>query len=392
MRLTDRTLRLTASPIAEAHAWLAHRTGDRPLLDLSQAAPSYPTAPVIAARIAAVATEPDGGRYAPPPGLPDLNEAFAKELSADYRATIGADHVLPTGGCNQAFCVTTAALTEPGDEVILPVPYYFNHDMWLKLDGVAPRYLEPDPEDRDLVPSVATAGELMTDRTRAIVLVTPGNPTGVTIPPQTIQAFADLARANGVALIVDETYRNFRDTDDPPHDLFRDPAWAETLISLHSFSKDLAIPGYRVGAVIADPDVLYEIMKLVDCVQISAPRIGQEAAITGLREARAWRAEQAARINRSLDRFREVMASRPGGFELVTAGAFFGWVRHPFGDLPTTEVIKRLVLDHDVLAIPGTAFTPTGDRWIRFSYANLEEDQFDELASRLAEMGPEPVR
>ncbi|MEL6985872.1 MAG: aminotransferase, partial [Actinomycetota bacterium] len=69
MRLTTRTLELTASPIAEAHAWLAHRTSQRPLLDLSQAAPSYPTAPVIAARIAEVADDPDGGRYAPPPGL-----------------------------------------------------------------------------------------------------------------------------------------------------------------------------------------------------------------------------------------------------------------------------------------------------------------------------------
>ena len=95
MRLTNRTLQLTASPIAEAHAWLAHRTSDRDLLDLSQAAPSYPTAPVIAERIAEVAAEADGGRYAPPPGLPELNAAFSDELSRDYDATIGPSSVLP---------------------------------------------------------------------------------------------------------------------------------------------------------------------------------------------------------------------------------------------------------------------------------------------------------
>ena len=206
------------------------------------------------------------------------------------------------------------------------------------------------------------------------------------MPPATIRAFADLARAHDLALVIDETYRNFRGTDEPPHDLFTDPAWADTVVSLHSFSKDLAIPGYRVGAIVAGPDVIGEIMKIVDCVQISAPRIGQEAVVAGLRHAREWRAEQAARIQRSLTRFREVMADRPGGFELVTAGAFFGWVRHPFIDLPTSEVVRRLVLDHDVLAIPGTAFTPTDDRWIRFSYANLDEVQLDELGSRLAEM------
>jgi aspartate/methionine/tyrosine aminotransferase len=124
----------------------------------------------------------------------------------------------------------------------------------------------------------------------------------------------------------------------------------------------------------------------VDCVQISAPRIGQEAAAAGLTLARGWRREQADRILRSLGRFRAVMAERPGGFELATAGAFFGWVRHPFADVSTAEVIKRLVLDHDVLAIPGTAFTPSDDRWVRFSYANLDVDAFDELAGRLGEM------
>lgn len=393
MHLTDRTRRLTASPIAEAHAWLAHRTSDRPLLDLSQAAPSYPTSPEIAARIAEVANEPDGGRYAPPPGLPALNAAFAAELGRDYRADLRAEHILPTGGCNQAFCVTTSALAEPGDEIILPIPYYFNHDMWLRLDGITPRYL--DTTSTGMVPSVEAAAELIGERTRAIVLVTPGNPTGVTIPPATIRAFAELARANDIALIVDETYRNFRDTTEPPHDLFGDPDWIDTVISLHSFSKDLAIPGYRVGAVVAGPELIYEIMKLVDCVQISAPRISQEAAVAGLQRSREWRSAQAARINRALGRFRTVMADRPGGFELVTSGAFFGWVRHPFDGpdgLSTGEVIKRLVLDHDVLAIPGTAFTPNDDRWVRFSYANLDpgegqRDDFDELAARLGEMG-----
>ncbi len=384
MRLTNRTRELTASPIAEAHAWLAHRTSERELLDLSQAAPSYPTAPVIAARIAEVADEADGGRYAPPPGLPALNDAFAAELSRDYGAELRPDQVLPTGGCNQAFCVTTSALTEPGDEIILPVPYYFNHDMWLRLDGVVPRYLVSGP---DLVPDPERAAGLINDRTRAIVLVTPGNPTGVTIPPATIRAFAELAKTNDLALIVDETYRNFRDTDAPPHDLFADPDWADTVISLHSFSKDLAIPGYRVGAVVAGPALIYEIMKLVDCIQISAPRISQEAALVGLEQAREWRRAQADRILGALDRFRQIMAERPGGFELATAGAFFGWARHPFTELSTAEVIKRLVLDHDVLAIPGTAFTPDDDRWVRFSYANLDVADFDELSKRLAEMG-----
>jgi aspartate/methionine/tyrosine aminotransferase len=383
MRLTQRTLALTSSPIAEAHAWLAHRTSDRLLLDLSQAAPSYPTSPEIAERIAEVAHSGDGGRYAPPPGIPELNEAFAAELTADYGADIRTTRVVPTGGCNQAFCVTTSTLTEPGDEIIMPVPYYFNHDMWLKLDGVTPVYLDTGSS---LTPDPEAAARLLSPKTRAIVLVTPGNPTGVTTPPDVIGGFYELAAANDLALIVDETYRNFRQTQEAPHDLFSRPDWADTVISLHSFSKDLAIPGYRVGAIVAGEPVLYEALKLIDCVQISAPRIGQEAVIAGLTESRRWRREQSARIARSQAAFEALMKRRPGGFELASSGAFFGWVRHPFTDLDTGEVIKRLVLDHDVLAIPGTAFTPTDERWVRFSFANLDIDELDELGARLDEM------
>ncbi|MCP4227797.1 MAG: aminotransferase class I/II-fold pyridoxal phosphate-dependent enzyme, partial [Actinomycetia bacterium] len=210
MRLTNRTLQVPVSPIAEAHAWLAHRTGERPLLDLSQAAPSYPTAPEIADRIAEIAHSGDGGRYAPPPGLPALKNAFAHELSNDYCATITPTQVLPTGGCNQAFCVVTSTLTEPGGEVILGVPYYFNHDMWLKLDNVKPVYLDPGP---DLSLDPERAATLITERTAAIVLVTPGNPTGVTIGPEIISAFHDLTVANDIALIIDETYRNLPPTN-----------------------------------------------------------------------------------------------------------------------------------------------------------------------------------
>ncbi len=383
MRLTNRTRQLTASPIAEAHSWLAHRRNDRPLLDLSQAAPNYPTAPEIVARISEVAAEPDGGRYAPPPGLPAFTEAVADELNAAYRADLTADHVLPTSGCNQAFCIATSALTEPGDEVILPVPYYFNHDMWLRLDGVTPRYLTSGD---DLIPDPQRAAELVGPRTRAIVLVTPGNPTGVTIPPSVIDDFERLATEHDLALIIDETYRNFRGTDEPPHRLLSRPGWGDRVISLHSYSKDLAIPGYRIGAVVAGPDVIYEILKLIDCVQISAPRIGQEAALAGILRSGSWRRRQASRIADTLDRYRTVMGDKPGGFELASAGAFFGWARHPFSDVATADVIKRLVLDHDVLAIPGTAFTPNDDRWVRFSFANLAFDEIDELARRLGEL------
>lgn len=375
---------MASSPIGDAKAWLAHRTGGRRLLDLSQAAPNYPTAPIIAARIAEVAASDNGGAYAPPLGLPELKEAFAARLRSDTGSSVTAEHVLPTAGCNQAFCVAVSALADPGDEIIVPLPYYFNHTMWLEAEGIVPRFLEPDA---DFVPTPADAEQLINERTRAIVLVTPGNPTGVTFSPAVIDAFAGLATRRGIALIIDETYRNFRDTAAPAHQAMVGDKWGETVISLHSFSKDLAIPGYRVGAIVASEAFLEQATKLLDCVAICAPRISQEAALAGLLRADAWRQEQADRIARNLAVFRSTMATSPGGFELAASGAFFGWVRHPFTAMSSADVVKHLVLDHDVLVIPGTAFMPTDDRWLRFSFANLEAETFPELAERLVECG-----
>ena len=282
------------------------------------------------------------------------------------------------------FCRVASALAEPGDEVVLPLPVYFNHDMWLRMQGMRPVYLEPGP---DLLPSPATAAELITSRTRAIVLVSPGNPTGVTIPPHTIAAFAELARRSGIALVVDETYRSFRGTDEPAHSLFADRDWADTVVSLHSFSKDLAIPGYRVGAVVSSPALGREVMKLLDCVAIGAPRVGQEAAWAGLTTAARWRADRAAELAERRDRLVAAMAARPGGFEVLSCGGFFAWVRHPFAGRPTADVVRDLVTVHDVLTIPGTAFLPDDRGTMRVSVGNLDRAALADLTGRLEAAG-----
>ncbi len=384
MRLNRRTLDVELSPIAAAYAFLEQRTGTRRLLDLSQAAPAYPTADVIADHVAVIAHSPDGGRYAPSKGMTDLRATFADQLVADHGGSVTLDQIQITAGCNQAFCVVASALCEPGDELLIPVPYYFNHRMWLEIDGVRPVFM---PTGADFVPDPAEAEALITERTRGILLVSPGNPTGATIAPAVIDAFYELAERRGIALILDETYRNFRPTTAPSHTLYSRPGWDDTLVTLHSFSKEYAIPGYRVGAICGATTLIDEALKLLDCVAICAPRVGQEAALVGLQQAGDWRRVQAERTRVRQDAFTRAMAPSPGGFVLANAGAYFGWVRHPFTGVDDREVVRRLVVDHDVLVIPGTAFTPTDDAWLRFSFANLELDDFPELAARLIEAG-----
>jgi len=297
---------------------------------------------------------------------------------------VHADHVVIAAGCNQAFCLVISALAEPGDEIVLALPYYFNHDMWLRMNGIVPRYLEPGP---DLAPNAEAAESLITPRTRSIALVSPGNPTGVTLTPRQLAEFLAVARRHDIALVLDETYRSFRDTDEPAHDMFSDPQWPDTLVSLHSFSKDLAIPGYRVGAVVASTALGREVMKLLDCIAICAPRIGQEAAWAGLVTAAEWRAARAAELADRRAGLAAAMAGRPGGFELLSVGGFFGWVRHPFADRSISDVARELAVGHDILVVPGTAFLPDDRGTFRISVSNLDRAGIRELAQRLGAVG-----
>ncbi|HEY2672154.1 MAG TPA: aminotransferase [Rugosimonospora sp.] len=384
MRLSPRTVRQIDSPIGTAYALLDSRAGTRELLDLAQAAPQYPPAPEVIEHIAAVARDAHGGDYVEIAGLPRLRRAFAAELRDAYRGQVREDNIVVTAGCNQAFCLVTSALAGPGDEVILSLPYYFNHDMWLRLNGIVPVYLEPGP---DLVPTAEAAEALITPRTRAIALVTPGNPSGVTVGPDGIAGFAEVAARHDIALILDETYRSFRDTDEPAHALFTDPDWTRTVVSLHSFAKDLAIPGYRVGAVVASPELNREVMKLLDCVAICAPRIGQEAAWAGLTSAGQWRRARAREVADKRRWLVAAMADRPGGFELLSAGGFFGWVRHPFAGRSTADVVRELVVRYDTLVVPGTAFLPDDRHTFRVSFANADRAGLTDFAGRLVAAG-----
>lgn len=380
MRLSPRTVHEIDSPMAATYALLAGRSGERTLLDLAQAAPTYPPALEMIEHVAKVAHEPNGAAYVTSPGLPRLREAFAADLSRSYQGPVGADQMVITAGCNQAFCLVAQALAEPGDEIIETLPYYFNYDMWLRMNGVVPRYLEPGP---DLVPRPGPAEKLITPRTRAIVLVTPGNPSGVIISPDVVSGFYELAKRHDIALILDETYRSFRDTAQPAHELFADPDWERTLVSLHSFSKDLAIPGYRVGAVVASRELGREVMKLLDCVAICAPRVGQEAAWAGLTSAQEWRRARANEVTDKRRWLETVLADRPGGFELLSCGGFFGWIRHPFAEHGSDEVVRDLITRYDTLVISGTAFLPDDRQVFRVSFANVDQAGLTDFAGRL---------
>jgi hypothetical protein len=382
-RLNPLIEKVAAAPIAEAQSWVRGRRfpPEKPLLDCAQAVPSYPPAEALTAHLAEAVTRPETAFYTDILGRADLREALARHLSAEYGAAIAASEIGITAGCNQAFCLAAAALAGPGEGVILPLPFYFNYQMWLEMLGVG---IAPLPVgEGDALPDPAAAERLITPRSRAIALISPNNPTGATYPPELIEAFYRLAQRRGVALILDETYKDFRAESHPAHRVFQDADWPRTFIQLYSFSKAYSLTGYRVGALAAGPELLAAVAKAMDCVAICAPNIGQEAALFGLQRLAEWREGKRRMMLERLAALRAAFSSNALEYRLISAGAFFAWVRHPFAGEPASAVARRLADRHNLLCLPGTIFGPGQEGALRLAFANLPADAMSEVARRL---------
>ncbi|MBC8036251.1 MAG: aminotransferase [Rhizobiales bacterium] len=372
-------------PATEAVTWIKPESlRNRALLDLSQAVPSYPPADALQEEVARVAREPETSLYTDILGIAPLRAAHATHMAQDYQGKVAPENVAITAGCNQAFCASLMALAQAGDNIILPVPYYFNHNMWLGMLGIEPRFV-PGLTDEGPWPNVATVAAAIDARTRAIMLCSPNNPTGSVYPPEVIGAFYDLARARGIALIIDETYKDFRKAPAPLHDLLSRPGWEDTFIQLYSFSKAFAITGYRVGSIVAGPRFLAEVEKVLDCVAISAPHISQRAALFGLQHLEGWKREKAAVILARTEAITTAFKHPGLAYRLIGAGAFFAYVKHPFSGQTAKDVAKRLAGEHDLLCLPGSMFGPDQEDYLRIAFANAEADVMPAVVERLVE-------
>lgn len=372
-------------PVMEARRWLDGVVfpPERPLINVSQAAPvDLPPLPLRQAIAEAALNDPAAHLYGPVLGLPALRQEIAQQWSASYGGTVQENQVAITQGCNQAFCAVMSTLAGKGDAVILPTPWYFNHKMWLDMQGVQAVPLSTGP---GLIPRAQDAERLITPATRAIVLVSPNNPGGAEYPAQTLADFMALARAHRIALIVDETYRDFDSRETRPHDLFADPQWAETLIHLYSFSKAYRLTGHRVGAIVAHEDRLKQVEKFLDTVAICPNQLGQIAALWGMRNLGDWvKGERAEILNR-----RHAMAQ---GFKdlpdwtVLGCGAYFAYVEHPY-PLPSDQFAQKLVQKAAILTLPGTMFQPAGSsdgkRQLRIAFANIDVAGIATLFARL---------
>jgi aspartate/methionine/tyrosine aminotransferase len=374
----------TASPaILESRAWLkAYDGGKGPAIDLSQAAPPYPPPPELLRRLGAAAQSPSIALYGPVPGEYDLRQAYAGHVSELYGAEISPEQVSITAGCNQAFVIATMLVAGAGDALVLPSPWYFNHKMTLDMLGVEARILPCAAADA-FIPDLKKAAELLDQKVRAVVLVTPNNPTGAIYPPSIIEAYARLCRDNRIWLIIDETYRDFLPQEAKrPHAIFQDAALRDTVVGLYSFSKSFALPGHRLGAMIFPAALGAQVLKIQDCLQICPARAGQAAVTWALDALDEWRQRNRRRFGEQATQFRSALAD-VRDWKIDSLGAFFAYLRHPFRDLTAEQVAQRLASQNGLLMIPGSYFGPGQDDHLRVSFGNLTAESFGQLPERL---------
>ena len=372
-------------PVASSRGWRDWYDGSKgPLIDLAQAAPAYKPHPKIVQNMIKC-QQGDLLGYGAGQGELELREEYAKFMSTVVYsgATIEPENVHITSGCNQAFHAVTMSIAGPGDEVIVTRPVYFNHETTLQMHGVTVKYAGTS----SAVPTADDISRSVTPKTKAVVLTSPNNPSGYSLSDKVLNDVYDLCEESGIWLIIDETYRDFLSPgQDTPHTLFLRDTWSDVLISLYSFSKGLAIPGVRLGAVTTgSPGLSSNILKIMDNIQIMAPRPAQAGIAPMLfdEDVRMWQAEKRAIMHSRLELFEQVMADVPG-YDIIRAGGFFSWVRHPYEGESSVHVARSLAMQQGVIAIPGYHFGGGSENsYLRLSFANVNEADLQSLPSRL---------
>lgn len=373
-------------PISEVRSWIAGRSfsAQKPLIDLCQAVPDYPPAKELTDHLATLLEDPLLSKYSPDEGLVEVREAICARYRARYGACIDPGQLCLTIGASQAFWLAMMVLCRAGDEVVVQTPYYFDHAMALDSLGVRSRYV-PFDEAAGGQPCVEAIVALITPRTRAILLVTPSNPTGAVTPPQTLEQLYRLARERGIALVLDETYSEF--IDECPHELFTDPQWGDHFVHLTSFGKTYALTGYRAGMLAASAGFIHHALKIQDSMAVCQPRITQHAVRYGVEHLEAWVIRNRRMMQGRHDRFRAEFTAPGNPFTLLASGGFFAWVRHPFPGQSGRQVARRLAEEAHLICLPGEVFGPGLENYLRLAFGNIQEAMIPTAVARLRDFG-----
>ena len=354
----------------------------RPVISYAAGEPDFATPEYIVEAALAATHDPKNYRYTPAAGLPELREAVAAKTLRDSGLEVSPGQVVVTNGGKQAVYQAFQVLLDPGDEVLVPTPYWTTYPEAIKLAGGVQVDVFAGADQGYLV-TVEQLEAARTDRTKVLLFVSPSNPTGAVYAPEQVQAIGEWALEHGIWVVSDEIYQNLTYADDPDGVPPRAvsiveavPGLADRTILVHGVAKTYAMTGWRLGWMVGPADVIKGAANLQSHLTSNVSNISQRAAIAALTGPQ----DTVEEMRRAFDRRRRTIVAELSKIDGITVpvpqGAFYvypdvsGLLGREWGGVTPSsslELADLMLEQADVAAVPGEAFGPSG--YLRFSYA-----------------------
>ncbi|PPF63191.1 aspartate aminotransferase [Clavibacter michiganensis] len=364
----------------------------RPVISYAAGEPDFATPAHIVEAASRAVLDPKNYKYTPAVGLPDLREAIAAKTLRDSGLEVSASQVIVTNGGKQAVYQSFATLLDPGDEVLLPTPYWTTYPEAIRLAGGVPVDVFAGSEQNYLV-TVEQLEAARTERTKVLLFVSPSNPTGAVYSEEQTRAIGEWAEANGLWVITDEIYQNLTYDGVRAISIVEAvPALADRTILVNGVAKTYAMTGWRVGWMVGPADAIKGAANLQSHLSSNVSNISQRAALEALNGPQ----DAVEEMRLAFDRRRKAIVAGLNAIDGIVCptpeGAFYvypdvtGLLGRSWGGVtPTTSLeLADLILDQaEVAAVPGEAFGPSG--FLRLSYA-LGDEPLAEGIERLQKL------
>jgi aspartate/methionine/tyrosine aminotransferase len=370
----------------------ALKAAGEPVIGFGAGEPDFPTPAHVGEAAVEAARDVKNHRYTPAAGLPELKEAIVAKTLRDSKVEVSASQVLVTNGGKHAVYNTFEALLNPGDEVLLPAPYWTTYPEPIALAGGVSVVLPTDVESGFRV-TVEQLEAARTDKTKALVFVSPSNPTGAVYPPEEVRAIGEWALKHGIWVITDEIYEHLTFGDNVFTSILAEvPGLADTCVILNGVAKTYAMTGWRVGWMIGPADLIKAATNLQSHSTSNVANVSQRAAIAALEGGLECVEEMREAFARRAILIHGLLNNIPGVTCMVPQGAFYafpsmeGLFGRNFGGVTpmTTSELCEVILDQAKVAlVPGEAFDAPG--YVRISFAVSDAD-ITEGIGRIADL------
>lgn len=376
---TSSRMQSVQSPIIPVVAeWIRHNPGT---ISLGQGVVNYGPPPQAAAQIQRFLADPENHKYKPVVGCPELVAAFEQKLAAENNIRQGDETSLViTAGSNMGFMNALLAIADPGDEIIVQSPYYFNHEMAISMASCRPVVV---PTDRNYQLQPDQIAGAITSRTKAVVTISPNNPTGAVYPEAVLREVNSLCARRGLFHIHDEAYEYFLYDGASRYSPGSIPGAGAHTFSLFSLSKAFGFASWRIGAMVMPKALLDSVRKIQDTILICPPVISQFAAVGALAAGARYCREQLRDIADVRSLVRHELDGLAGLCEIPRAGGAFYFLLRVQAPLDSVKLAERLIREHRVAVIPGVAFGLHDGCYLRVAYGALRRETAQEGIGRL---------